>query len=133
MAELEVDEPILQWSVSFAHRGIAVWYFFIGALCLFAPASWYGPTWSFFQQIPHGGHGLGVTSLSLGLVMIYGILRRKRRLIKAALGLGAVSFYVSAWLIAAQGVVGHTGLMESPFMMYVAFDIGIQSTVLATK
>jgi hypothetical protein len=133
VAELEVDEPILQWSVSFAQRGIAVWYFFIGALCLFAPDSWYGPTWSFFQQIPHGGHGLGITCLALGVVMVFAIWRRKRRLMKTALGLGATSFYVAAWLIAAQGIIGGTGLMESPFMMYVAFDIGIQSTVLATK
>lgn len=133
VADLEVDKTTLDWSVSFAHRGITFWYFMLAAICLFGPNEWFGPTWWYFQYVPHGGFGLGVTCLILGLAMVYAIWRRRRTAMRVALSAGALAIWISAALIGAQGVIGHTGLMESPFMMYVAFDIGIQSALLSRR
>lgn len=130
MADLEIDKPALDLAVNFSHRGVLAWYFVIATVCLFAPDQWFGPTWWQFQTIPHGGHGLGIASLLLGMMTLYAVWRRKRRLLMTALGMGGVAFYVGAWLIILQGITGGTGLMESPFMMYVGCDLLIKSALL---
>jgi hypothetical protein len=122
---------VLLWHAQAAHRGVAFWYFMLAAICLCGPPSWFGPTWSYFQHIPHGGFGLGITNLVLGFATTYALWRRKRRLMIWCLGVGATALWIAAVLIFAQGVIGGMGLMESWFMMYVAVDIGLRSVTLA--
>lgn len=103
----------------------------LAAICLVGPNWWFGPTWSYFQHIPHGGHGLGYTCLVLGFTTTYAIWRRKRRLMIWSLAVGSTALWVAAILIFAQGIVGRMGLMESWFMLYVAVDIGLRGVTLA--
>lgn len=133
MADSQIPEPVLQWHVRAAHRGVAFWYFLLGNICLFAPDWWFGPTWRYFQQIPHGGHGLGWTCLALGCTSTFALWRRRRRLMIWSLGLGATSLFVAGALIFAQGLYSHSGLMEAWFMAYVSVDIGLRSATLAAK
>lgn len=133
MAELEVDKSALDLAMDFSHRGVLAWYFIIAGICLLAPDRWFGPTWWQFQTIPHGGHGLGIASLFLGVLTFYALWRRKRRLLMASLSMGGVAFYAGAWLVALQGIIGGTGLMESPFMMYVGCDLLLKSALLIGK
>lgn len=130
---LPVAQAASQWRVLVAHRGIAFWYFFLASVLLFAPASFFGPTWSYFEHIPHGGFGLGVACFLLGCMMLYGIRRKSRRVIWIALGGGGIAFWVAAGLIAAQGIVGRSGLMESPFMLYVAVDLFMNSAAISWR
>lgn len=129
--ESPAAETVLLWHVQAAHRGVAFWYFMLAAICLCAPSWWFGPTWSYFEYVPHGGHGLGYTCLGLGISTTYAIWRRNRLLLIWSLGLGAMALWVAGALIFAQGIIGGTGLMESWFMAYVSVDIGLRSVTLA--
>lgn len=133
MADPAPPETVLLWHVKAAHRGVVVWYFLTGIICLFGPDWWFGPTWSYFQQIPHGGHGLGYTCLGLAVMAAYALWRRKRRVLIWSLALGSTSFFVAAALISAQGIIGRMGLMESWFMLYAAVDIGLRGITLTVK
>lgn len=119
-----VEEPaeFAQWRVQVAHRGITAWYFFIGSVMLFSPPYFFGPTWSYFRYLPHGGSGLGYACYLLGVLMLVSIRRKSKRLMSITLGMGGVAFWLAAALIAAQGIIGRTGLMEAPLMLYISID-----------
>jgi hypothetical protein len=125
-----LPEPASRWRAQVYHRGIAIWYFVAGALFLFAPDEWYGPTWSYFADFPHGGFGLGLSCLLLGGMMTYAIRRRNRRLMLWALAMGGTAFWVAACLIATEGLMGGTGFMEAPFMLYISIDLFLNGSVL---
>lgn len=126
-------ESVLLWHVRAAYRGIAIWYYLTSVLCLLAPDYWAGPTWRYFQQIPHGAHGLGLACLGLGAAMTWALGTRNRRLTVWCLGAGATAFWVAALIIFVQGLLGKTGLFESWFMTYVAVDIGLYGATLAVR
>lgn len=129
MTEPPADEA-LRWKSTLNQFGTVVFFFLVGCILVFAPDTWFGPTWSYFQYLPHGGFGLGATWLGLGLALLVGILFKSKRFVSVVYLFGGVSLYIAAWLIALQGIAGKTGLMESPFMMYAGIDMIIESVVI---
>jgi hypothetical protein len=128
-----IPEPAVVWRVRVYHRGVAAWYFFVSALLILGPDTWYGPTWSYFAHIPHGGGGLGLACFFLWLLMSYGIIRRSRRILTWALNMGGVAFWVAAAMLVAEGLAGGTGFMEAPFMLYVSVDLFLNASVLGWR
>jgi hypothetical protein len=125
----DFNESALHWAAGLVPRGMIVFYAIMGAILTCAPYYWFGPTWSYFQFIPHGGFGMGVTCLVLSISLLIAVIGRLKRLIGFILLCGGTAFYTAAWLIALQGMYGRTGLMESPFMMYAGIDMIIKSVV----
>lgn len=124
-----VPDPILLWYANAAHRLCAVWYFLVAAICMGGPHWWFGPTWTYFRQLPQGGWWLGISCLMLGCTMTYSLVRHRRGLMIWSMTLGAVTFIVAAFLLFAEGMAGRMGLMESWFMAYVAINIGLHAAV----
>lgn len=124
-----VDQVTLRWAAGLTSKGMVVFYLLMGAILLTAPDYWFGPTWSYFQYLPHGGFGFGIACLSLTAVVAIGIVTKSKRLISLGLLCGGIAFYTAGWLIAFQGIAGRTGMMETPFMMYAGIDMLIKSVV----
>lgn len=117
---------VAQW---WAFRGEIVWLYLLGAVFIVSPKDWFGPEWSAFDYLPHGGLGLGLACVLLGTVLAAAVYLRSIRVISVVLLLGAVTFWVSAFLIGMQALKTGTGLMETPLMMYVSVDMMIRSAI----
>jgi hypothetical protein len=126
----DLNESALRWYAYTTPRGMAIFLILVGLLLVFAPDYWFGPTWWYFQDIPHGGFGIGLTCLGLGSTLSIAVWRKSKRFKALILFLAGIAFWVAAFVLAAQGMLGRTGLMESPFMMYIGGDMLMQSAVL---
>jgi hypothetical protein len=92
---------------------LGLWY----VLC---PADTYGPTWSYFHQLPHKGTGLGICLILLSAGQLTAIANNRPRLTGALLFLSGFVFLTSGLIIFAEGVFGHMGLQEAPLMCIIA-------------
>jgi hypothetical protein len=126
---LSVSDLAAQWSIT-VHYGIVNFLVLAGLVLVFAPDYLFSPAWFYFRNIPHGGFGMGVCCLGLAVVMIVGLLRKDKRLISWVLYLGGTAFWVAAFLIAVQGIMGHHACMEAVFMAYCSGDMFVQAGAL---
>jgi hypothetical protein len=98
----------------------AAWTILLGLFLLCAPQSWYGPSWSYFPQLPHNGYGMGVCLIILASLQVWTLYRRGRdKTLSILFFLSGFVYWTSGIILAAEGLLGHQGLMEAPFMLYV--------------
>jgi hypothetical protein len=117
---------------------LAGWVIILGTFLMVAPDNWYGPTWWYFAQqgemiIPAGGFGMGLCLLSLGVLQALTLWRRAYRTLSILLFLSGFVFWTSGLLLGAEGLVGHQGLMETPFMLFVGVHKFVMSVNLRSK
>lgn len=98
---------------------LAVWAQALGLLLVLAPPSWFGPSWSYFPQLPHNGTGMGLCLLFLGGGQLVAIANDRIRACAILIFLGGFVCWTAGIILAAEGILGHQGLMESPFMLTV--------------
>jgi hypothetical protein len=107
-----IDEPVY-WNFT-------VWTIVLGIVLMCAPQSWYGPSWSYFaSMIPHNGFGMGLCLTLLSVVQAVALLREAERMISVMLFLNGFVYWTSGLTLGAEGLLGHQGLMEAPFILYV--------------
>jgi hypothetical protein len=98
----------------------AVWTVALGGVLIAAPQSWYGPSWSYFSELPHNGFGMGLCCVSLGLLQCLALWRNAApKTLSILFFLSGFVYWTAGILLGAEGLLGHQGLMEAPFMMYV--------------
>jgi hypothetical protein len=98
----------------------AAWTILLGAFLLAAPQSWYGPSWAYFPQLPHNGYGMGLCLVVLGGAQILTLHRRGTdKTLSILFFLSGFVYWTAGIILAAEGLLGHQGLMEAPFMLYV--------------
>lgn len=98
----------------------AIWTVGLGVFLMAAPKSWYGPSWSYFPQLPHNGLGMGVCCTGLGTLLILALWRElSARIMSILLFLTGFVYWTAGIILGAEGLLGHMGLMEAPFMLYL--------------
>jgi hypothetical protein len=105
----------------------ALWTFLLGVVLMLSPAYWYGPSWSYFPQLPHNGFGMGMCcSILAALLMIALRLNAHARILSVLFFLIGLVYWTAGIILGAEGLLGHQGLMEALFMMpwgAIAFTI----------
>lgn len=98
----------------------AAWTVGLGLFLVVAPDDWYGPTWSYSDILPHNGFYMGWTCLSLGVSQLWALWKGySAKVLSILFFLSGFVFWTAGISLAAEGLAGHTGLMEAPFMLYV--------------
>lgn len=97
----------------------------LGILLVVAPDDWYGPSWSYFTRqgepiIPAGGFGMGLCLVLLGALQLLATWRAAHQALSLLFFLSGFVFLTAGLLLGAEGLLGHQGLMETPFMFFVA-------------
>jgi hypothetical protein len=110
----------------------AVWTVGLGVVLIGAPESWYGPSWHYFQQyIPPNGFGMGLCCAGLGTLLILALWRDlSARIISILLFLTGFIYWTAGFILGAEGLLGHQGLIESPFMCYMGAQAFAHSMAL---
>lgn len=109
----------------------AIWTVGLGAVLIAAPQSWYGPTWSYFPQIPHNGFGMGLCCAGLGILLILALWRNlSARIVSILLFLIGFVYWTTGIILGAEGLLGHQGLMEVPFVLYMGAQAFAHSAAL---
>lgn len=112
----------------------AVFTLLLGAVCVMAPKWWFGPTWSYFPQLPHNGTGLGLCCIALGSLQMLGLWRRvSATLLAIPMFLIAFVYWTSAMTLLMEGLLGKKGLMESWFIFYVSGHQLVHSAILMRR
>lgn len=111
----------------------------LGLFLILAPDWFYGPSWSYFTDIPHNGLGLGICLIAIGIAELItleygrriGVIQRK--VLTILFFLGGFVFWTAGIILGAEGLSGHQGLMEAPFMLYVgAHKIAYSASMLTS-
>lgn len=98
----------------------ATWTVALGLVLIVAPANWYGPSWHYFPQLPHNGFGMGLCCLGIGSSQLAALRWHcTAGLLAVLFGLSGFVFWTAGIILGAEGILGHQGLMEAPFMLYV--------------
>lgn len=110
----------------------AIWTVGLGVVLVLAPQSWFGPSWSYFAAvIPPNGFGMGVCCTGLGVLLILALWRDlSARIISILLFLTGFVYWTAGIILGAEGLLGHQGLMEAPFMMYLGAQAFAHSSAL---
>lgn len=109
----------------------AIWTIGLGVLLGAAPKSWFGPSWSYFPQLPHNGFGMGVCCAALGTLLALALwLDLSARIISILLFLTGFVYWTAGIILGAEGLLGHQGLMEAPFMLYLGTQAFAHSAAL---
>lgn len=113
----------------------AGWTVALGAVLIAAPQSWYGPSWSYFAAvIPHNGFGMGLCCIVLGGLLMLALWRDlSAKIISILLFLTGFVYWTAGIILGAEGLLGHQGLMEAPFMMYMGAHAFAQSATLTVN
>lgn len=113
-APLTIAAGPVYWSYS---AGTAT----LGVVLMLAPEDWYGPTWSYFSQLPHNGLGMGGCCFLLGGLQVVALLRNATaRTLSVLFFLSGFTYWTAGVILGAEGLLGHRGLMEVPFVIAVA-------------
>jgi hypothetical protein len=108
-----IGDRIVYWS-------FATWTIVLGTVLMLAPNNWFGPSWSFFPQLPHNGFGMGLCCVLLGCAQMYTLYRGGTdKALSVLFFLSGFVYWTAGIILAAEGLLGHQGLMEAPFMLYV--------------
>jgi len=90
----------------------------LGVVLLAAPDNWYGPSWHYFPQLPHNGFGMGLCCCAIGGAQLVAMARNcSDNILSALFFLGGFVFWTAGIVLGAEGLLGHQGLMEAPFML----------------
>ena len=113
----------------------ATWTVGLGAVLIAAPQSWYGPSWHYFQEyIPPNGFGMGLCCTGLGTLLALSLqLDLSARIISILLFLTGFVYWTAGLTLGAEGLCGHQGLMESPFMLYMGAQAFAHSSALTAQ
>lgn len=116
-----IDEPVY-WS-------FGIWTMILGIFLMLAPADWYGPSWSYFPELPHNGFGMGLCLTCLSFLQLLALWRESHWRSFMLFLIGFV-YWVTGIILGAEGLLGHQGLMESPFILFVgALAITLSNTM----
>jgi hypothetical protein len=103
------------------YRSFTTWTIVLGIFLMLAPDNWFGPSWSYFSQMePHNGTGMGLCFIVLG--SLQGVVLRRHadaRVLSILFFLNGFVCWTAGIILGAEGLFGHQGLMEAPFMLYV--------------
>lgn len=98
----------------------ASWTMVLGTVLMVAPNSWFGPSWHYFPQLPHNGFGMGLCCIILASLQLWTLHRRgSDKTLSILFFLSGFTYWTAGIILAAEGLLGHQGLMEAPFMLYV--------------
>lgn len=128
-AQLESRPVVASYVV---YWNFATWMILLGIFLILAPTYFFGPSWSYFPELPHNGFWMGVTCLDLGILQMLVIWKgnSKYRLLGYLIFLGGFVYWTSGLTIIAEGLAGRMGLMEGPFMMYAGSHMFFHSATL---
>jgi hypothetical protein len=114
--------------------GYSLWTIALGIFLILSPKYFFGPSWSYFKELPHDGSGMGYCCLALGSVTLIALWRNANDAIVSML-LFLIGFVLNAsgTLLFAEGLLGHQGLMEGPFMIFTGGQAFIHSAVLSVR
>lgn len=128
--------PPILISARSVYLSFAGWTIALGVILIVASMlapSWFGPSWSYFPQLPHNGIGMGICCAVLGALQIVVVWRQMSTLILSILFfLSGFVFWTAGIILGAEGILGHQGLMEAPFMLYVGAHKFVHSAALLT-
>jgi len=110
----------------------SIWTVVLGVVLMCAPRNWFGPSWSYFHGIPHNGFWMGVICTVLGTLQMLVLANQHLDYFKLGIlfFLTGLVFWAAGMILGAEGLLGHQGLMEAPFMMYVGAHNLTHSAVL---
>jgi len=122
----------------FSYGVLAGWVVALGIFLVLAPADWFGPSWSYFYShgqviVPAGGFGMGVCCICLGIAQWLALWGKAARLLAVLLFLSGFVFWTAGLLLGAEGLFGHQGLIESPFMLFVGAHKFVMGANLYTQ
>lgn len=110
----------------------AVWTIALGVALMCAPPWWFGPSWSYFPQLPHNGFGMGLCCSILGGLLVISLrLNANAKTLSGLFFLLGFVYWTAGTILGAEGILGHRGLMEMPFMLYVGAHAFAHSAALA--
>jgi len=117
---------------------LVAWVTALGLFLILAPDDWYGPSWSYFFThgqpiVPEGGWGMGLTLLILGTTQAVALWFSAYRVLAGLFLASGFVFWTAGLLLGAEGLFGHQGLMESPFMLFVGAHKFVMGVNLATR
>jgi hypothetical protein len=109
-----------------------IWTIILGVVLMTAPESWYGPSWSYFSIfLPHNGFGMGLCLTVLSGLQAWALWRGSgARKLAILFFLNGFVYWTAGIVLGAEGLLGHAGLMESPFMLYVGAHAFAHSAAL---
>ena len=111
--------PDHRWDKSI-HVNFAVLAQLLGLWYILSPAYFYGPSWSYFHQIPHNGTGLGICLVVISSAQLAAIANNRPLLTGTLIFLNAFVLLTAGLIIFAEGIFGHMGLQEAPPMCVIA-------------
>jgi hypothetical protein len=116
---------VIYWS-------FAIWTVALGVVLMCAPQTWFGPSWHYFHHMPHNGFWMGVVCTVLGTLQMIVLAHESLDYFKLGIlfFLAGVVFWTAGLTLGAEGLAGHQGLMEAPFMCYVGAHKITHSAVL---
>jgi hypothetical protein len=104
----------------------------LGVWFLASPEWFFGPSWSYFSQLPHNGFGIGTVCVALGVLQTVCIRRDKVRWTANLLWLGGFVNWTAGILLGAEGLLGHQGLQEAPLFCTIGGYKFIVSSMLTS-
>ena len=122
-----------------SYAALAAWIVGLGAFMMLAPKNWYGPSWFYFTHhgaplLPEGGFGMGACLTTIGALQLFVLWRNTTRYLAPLFFLSGFVFWTSGIILGAEGILGHQGLMEAPFMLYLgAHKFITMSGLMAAK
>ena len=111
----------------------------LGAFYMLSPADWYGPSWSYFSKhgmplLPAGGCGLGACLFGIGCAQLFILRRNTNRGLATLFFLSGFTFWMAAFLLGAEGLMGNRGLQEAPLLFVIgAFKFVTMSILIAER
>lgn len=110
---LTIDTGTVYWSYT-------LWTIALGVLLMASPPDWFGPSWSYFSQLPHNGFGMGLCLTLLSLIQAAALWQHAReRTLAVMFLLNGFVYWMAGSILGAEGLLGHKGLWEAPFMMWI--------------
>jgi magnesium-transporting ATPase (P-type) len=107
-----------------------VWTVVLGIFLMLAPPCWFGPSWSYFKLLPHNGTGMGICLIILSVLQVVALWRDfDARILSILFFLNGFVYWTAGIILGAEGLLGHQGLMEAPFMLC----IGAQAFALSAS
>jgi hypothetical protein len=117
----EATAPPLTIAAGPVYWSYSVGTYTLGVVLMLAPEDWYGPTWSYFSQLPHNGFGMGACCCLLGALQIMALWRNATaKTLSILFLLSGFTYWTAGVILGAEGLWGHQGLMEVPFVIAVA-------------
>lgn len=109
-----------------------IWTTLLGVFLTMAPEAWFGPSWFYFKIIPHGGLGMGVCLTILSAIQAVALWREMgARVLSVLFFLNGFVYWTAGIILGSEGFLGHQGLMEAPFMLWVGAQAFAHSSSLS--